>query len=76
MVRGCARALAAASASQAPQARAAFSAWVFLWGTAPSAAGMYRRYAQAQCAMAIKTPLATALFVRPELGMRSWYAAG
>ena len=74
MVHGCARALAAASASQAPQARAAFSVWVFLWGTSPSAAGMYRWYVQAQCTMAIKTALATALFVRPaaELGMRSW----
>ena len=65
-------ALAAASASQAPQVCAAFSAWAILWGTSPSAAGMYRWYAQAQCAMAIKTPLAIAmaLFVRPELG--SW----
>ena len=72
MVHRCARALAATSARQAPHARAAFSAWVFLWGTSPSAAGMSRWYARAQCAMAIETPLATALFVRPELGMRSW----
>ena len=63
MVYGCARALAAASASHAPQARAAFSAWVFLWGTSTSAARVYRWYAQAQCAIAIKTPLAAALFV-------------
>ena len=74
MVHRCVRALAAASVSRAPQVRASFSAWVFLWGTSPSAAGMCRWYAQAQCTMAIKTPLATALFVRPELGicMRCW----
>ena len=64
MLRGCARALAAASASQAPQARAAFSVQVFLCGTSPSPAGMYRRYAQARFAMDIKAALAIALFVR------------
>ena len=41
-------------------------------GTSPSAAGISRWYARAQCAMAIEAPQATALFVRPELGMRSW----
>ena len=66
MAHGCARALAAASAmaSQAAQARAAFSAQVFLWDISPSAAGMHRRYAQARRAMDIKAPLAMALFVR------------
>ena len=53
-----ARPLTDAGASQEPQVRAAFPMQVFLCDTPHSAAGIHQRHAQAQCAMAIETPLA------------------